>query len=130
MPLKIYRRKGSSVWHYRGTLAGRRQRGTTGTSDKETATRIASEVENKFWKRGLDGKEKGLTWPKAVALYLELGSLAISDALVKYWGDAKIADINAGSIRQSAIDLYPNAKELNAQPSSDRPDAGRDQSLR
>ena len=30
--------------------------------------------------------------------------------LVKYWRDAKIADINAGSIRQSAIDLFPNAK--------------------
>jgi integrase len=28
---------------------------------------------------------------------------------VTYWRDAKIADINSGSIRQSAIDLYPNA---------------------
>ncbi|MCK1520187.1 site-specific integrase [Bradyrhizobium sp. 17] len=111
MPLKIYRRKGSDVWHYRGTLAGRRQRGTTGTSHKETAARIASEVENKFWKRGLDGKEKALTWPKASALYLAAGKPSRFLApLVKYWGDAKIADINSGSIRQSAIDLYPNAK--------------------
>lgn len=111
MPLKIYRRKGSSVWQYRGTLAGNRLRGTTGASDKETATRIASEVENKFWKRGLDGKEKALTWPKAVALYLAAGkSSRFLPKLVKYWGDAKIADMNAGSIRQSAIDLYPTSK--------------------
>jgi integrase len=111
MPLKVYRRKGSAVYHYRGTLAGRRFRGTTGTSNKENAQRIASEIEDKFWKRGLDGKEKGLTWPKAVALYLAAGKPSRFVApLVKYWLDAKIADMNAGSIRQSAIDLYPNAK--------------------
>jgi integrase len=111
MPLKIYRRPGSTVWQYRGTLAGRRFRGSTGASDKETATRIASEIENKFWKRGLDGKEKALTWPKAVALYLAAGKQSRFVApLVRHWRDAKIADMNAGSIRQSAIDLYPNAK--------------------
>lgn len=111
MPLKIYRRPGSLVWQYRGTLAGRRQRGSTGTTDKETAQRIASEIENKFWKRGLDGKEKGLTWPKAAALYIGAGkSSRFLSLLTKYWGDARIADINAGSIRQSAVDLYPDAK--------------------
>ena len=111
MPLKIYRRPGSLVWQYRGTLAGRRLRGSTGASDKETAQRIASEVENKFWKRGLDGKEKALTWPKAVALYIGAGkSSRYLATLTKYWGDAKIADMNAGSIRQSATDLYPNSK--------------------
>jgi integrase len=111
MPLKIYRRKGGTVWQYRGTLAGHRQRGSTGTPDKETAQRIASSIEDKFWKRGLDGKEKGLTWPKAVALYLAAGkSSRFLSKLVKYWGDAKLADINAGSIRQSAMDMYPTAK--------------------
>ncbi len=111
MPLKIYRRKTGSVWQYRGTLAGNRLRGSTGASDKETAQRIASAIEDKYWKRGLDGKEKGLTWPKAVALYLAAGkSSRFLPKLVKYWGDAKIADMNAGSIRQSAVDLYPTSK--------------------
>jgi len=111
MPLKIYRRPRSAVWQYRGTLAGHRLRGSTGASDRQTAERIASEIENKFWKRGLDDKEKGLTWPKAVALYLAAGKPSrFVGPLVKYWRDAKIADMNAGSIRQSAIDLYPNAK--------------------
>jgi integrase len=110
MPLKIYRRQGSNVWHYRGTLAGHRLRGTTGAPDKETAQRIASEIENKFWRRGLDGKEKALTWPKAAALYIGAGkSSRFLARLTTYWGDAKIADMNSGSIRQSAIDLYPNA---------------------
>ena len=93
MPLKIYRRPGSLVWQYRGTLAGNRLRGSTGASDKETAQRIASSIEDKFWKRGLDSKEKGLTWPKAVAIYIGAGkSSRFIAPLVKYWGDAKIAD--------------------------------------
>jgi integrase len=111
MPLKIYRRPGSLVWQYRGTLAGNRLRGSTGASDKETAQRIASAIEDKFWKRGLDGKEKGLTWPKAAALYLAAGkSPKYLPALTKHWRDAKIADMSAGSIRQAAIDIYPSAK--------------------
>jgi integrase len=111
MPLKIYRRPGSTIWQYRGTLAGRRLRGSTGASDKETAQRIASSIEDKFWKRGLDGKEKALTWPKAAALYVGAGkSTRFLSTLVKYWGDAKIAELNSGSIRQAAVDLYPTAK--------------------
>jgi integrase len=111
MPLKIYRRKGSTVWSYRGTLAGHRQRGSTGTPDKQTAQRIASAIEDRFWKRGLDGKEKALTWPKAVALYLAAGKPSRFFApLTKYWGDATVASLTAGSIRQSAIDIYPSAK--------------------
>jgi integrase len=111
MPLKIYRRPGSLVWQYRGTLAGHRQRGSTGTTDRKTAERIASEVENKFWKRGLDSKEQALTWPKAVALYVGAGkSSRYLLRLTSYWKDARIADINGGAIRQSAIDLYPSAK--------------------
>ncbi len=111
MPLKIYRRPGSHVWQYRGTLAGNRLRGSTGASDKETAQRIASAIEDKFWRRGLDGKEKGLTWPKAVAVYLQAGKPSrFIERLTRYWHDARIADMNAGSIRQSAIDIYPNAK--------------------
>jgi integrase len=111
MPLKIYRRKGGTVWQYRGTLAGHRQRGSTGTPDKETAQRIASSIEDKFWKRGLDGKEKGLTWPKAVALYLSAGkSSRFLVPLSKFWGDAPIKELTAGSIRQAAIDVYPTAK--------------------
>ena len=111
MPLKIYKRKGSTVWQYRGTLAGHRKRGSTGATDKETAQRIASAIEDKFWKRGLDGKEKTLTWPKAVALYIGAGkSSRFLTSLTTYWRDARIADINSGSIRQAGIDLYPTAK--------------------
>lgn len=111
MPLKIYRRKGSAVWHYRGTLAGNRLRGSTGSSDKETAARIASEVENKFYKRRLDGPEDALTFPKAAALYIGAGKESRFIArLVKYWKDTKVKDMTSGAILQSAVDLLPKAK--------------------
>jgi len=55
MPLTIYRRPGGKVWHYRGTVSGRRLRGSARTEDKARAQRIAAEVEARAWKRRLDG---------------------------------------------------------------------------
>jgi integrase len=111
MPLKIYKRPGSAIWHYRGTIAGHRQRGSTGASDKETAQRIASEIENKLYKRRLDGPEDALTFPKAAALYLGAGKpQRFITPLLKYWKDAKVKDMNSGAILQSAIDIYPKSR--------------------
>jgi integrase-like protein len=106
MPLKIYRPKGSSVYHYRGTLAGYRLRSSTGTTDRKTALRLAAEVEARFWQRGVD--KKTLTFPKAVALYLAAGKPDNHiGKLEDYWKDAKISDINSGLIKQAAHELYP-----------------------
>ncbi|MFK4507678.1 site-specific integrase [Bradyrhizobium daqingense] len=110
MPLKIYRRKGSPVWHYRGTLAGHRLRGSTRTSNKETAQEAAAKVEDEFWKHRLHGPEAVLTFPKAAAIYLGAGKPQRFIAkVVKYWGDAKVKDITSGAIQQAAVDLYPDA---------------------
>ena len=106
MPLKIYRPKGSNVYHYRGTLAGYRLRSSTGTTDRKTALRLAAEVEARFWQRGID--KKTLTFPKAVALYLAAGKPEnYIGKLEDYWKDAKISDINSGLIKQAAHELYP-----------------------
>jgi hypothetical protein len=43
MPLKLYKR--GKVWHYRGTVAGRRIRGSCKTADQATAARAAAEIE-------------------------------------------------------------------------------------
>lgn len=108
MPLKIYRRKGNNVWQYRGTVAGNRLRGSTGTASREIAARVASEIENRQWKRHLDGPEDTLTFPKAVALYLKSGkSERFVWKIEDYWKDAKVRDMTPGAIRQSAIDMYP-----------------------
>jgi integrase len=110
MPLKLYRRKGSDIWHFRGTIAGDRLRGSTKTANRELAARIASEVEHRHHKRRLDGPKAVLTFPQAVALYLKAGKPEKHLGKIEdYWKDAKVKDMTAGAIRQSAIDLYPKA---------------------
>jgi hypothetical protein len=110
MPLKLYRRKGSDIWHFRGTIAGDRPRGSTRTNNRETAARIASEIEARHHKRHLDGPQEVLTFPQAVALYLKAEkSNRYLGKIVAHWKDALVKTMTAGAIRQSAIDLYPDA---------------------
>lgn len=126
MPLKLYRPEGSYVWYYDGTVAGHRLRGSTRTKDRKIAARLVSKIENDHYERRLDGPEETLTFPQAVALYIKAGKLPslpvkphkkprrsreekYIDKLEDHWKDTKIKDITPGAIRQSAIDLYPDA---------------------
>jgi integrase len=107
MPLQIYKR--GEIWHYRGTVAGRRLRGSTGTASKETAMRIAAAAEQRAWDRRLD-PQGSLTFAQAAMLYRKAGK---SDRFLRpvedYWKDTPVAQITAGAIRTSAIELYPTA---------------------
>lgn len=106
MPLTIFKR--GEVYHYRGTVAGRRLRGSTGTADKKTAQRIASDREAREWRRNLDGPDAVLRFSDASILYRQSGrSNRFLDAVEDYWKDTLVKDITAGSIRQAAIVLYP-----------------------
>lgn len=110
MSIRLYRRRGSSIWHYRGTVAGHRLRGSTCTANREIAARLASQIENQHWQCRLDGPQEVLTFPKAVAIYLGAGKPdRFIGRLEDYWKNTKIKDINPGAIKQCAIDLYPNA---------------------
>lgn len=108
MPLKLYRR--GKIWHYRGTVAGRRLRGSTQTPSKEIAQRIVADKEQREWKGRLDGPASVLTFAQATMMYRQAGK---SDRfllpLLDYWKDAPVRQITAGAIRDSAIALYPNA---------------------
>lgn len=106
MPIKIYKR--GEVWHYRGTVAGRLLRGTTGTARKEIALRIAAEHEARHWKGHLDGPASVLTFAQAAMLYRAAQK---SDRFLRpiedHWKDTPVKAINAGAIQQSAITLCP-----------------------
>lgn len=110
MPHEIYQR--GRIWHYRGTVSGRRIRGTTGTTDKTTAQRIATEAERREWRRHLDGAEEVLTMAQAILAYLDAGK---SDRFLKpiadHWKETRVKTITAEAIRQSARKLYPSAGE-------------------
>jgi integrase len=108
MPLKIYKR--GEIWHYRGQVAGRRLRGSTGTEDKATAARLAAEIETREWKCRFDGPEAVLTFAQAALLYRKAGKpTRFLEKIEDFWKDTLIREITAGAIRQSALTLYPNA---------------------
>jgi integrase len=110
MPLKVYQRGESKIYHYRGKVAGRRVRGTTGTTNKEIAEQIANRVEAREWKRDLNGPGAVLRFSDAAAAYLKAGkSDRFLRGLLDYWKETLIKDITPGAIRQAAIDMYPKA---------------------
>lgn len=111
MPLEIYKR--GEFWHYRGTAAGRRLRGSTFTENKARAQRIAAEAETKQWQSHLDGSGAHVTFAQASISYRSSEkSGRFLDRIEDYWRDTKISDITAGGIRQAAIKLYPDAKPV------------------
>lgn len=108
MPIKIYRR--GKVWHYRGTVAGRRLRGSTGAADKTIASRIAANIEQRHWKGHLDGPQSVLTFAQAAMLYRAAGrSTRFLEKVEDHWKNTLIQDINSNAIQAAAIAIYPTA---------------------
>jgi integrase len=106
MPLKLYRR--GQVWHYRGTVAKRRLRGSTGSEDKATAQQIIADLEAKAWKCHVHGPESVLTFAQAAMLYRQAGKATRHlEPVEDYWRDTPVRQITPGSIRQAAIKLLP-----------------------
>lgn len=106
MPLKLYRR--GKVWHYRGTVAGRRLRGSCKTADQAIAARAAAELESREWKCSFDGPQSVLTFAQAAMMYRAAGKpTRFLDRIEDYWKDTLVKDIKASSIRQMAMTLYP-----------------------
>ncbi|MCR5856589.1 site-specific integrase [Mesorhizobium sp. J428] len=108
MPLKLYRR--GEIWHYRGTVAGRRLRGTTETSDKGRAQRIAAEAEARAWQRRLDGPGSTLTFADGALSYRQSGkSTRFLNKVEDHWKNTLIADIKGTDVLKAAIKVYPTA---------------------
>ena len=110
MPLTLHRR--GKNWHYRGTVAGRRLRGSTGTADRTIAERIKAEVEAKAWDRRFDGPGAGLTMAQVFTAYLDADKperflLRLAD----YWKDTLVENVRPETVRQAAKKIYPGAAE-------------------
>ena len=107
--LKIFKR--GEIWHYSGTVAGRRLRGTTGAADKATAQRIAAETESRQWQSHLDGPGAHVTFAQAAIAYRQAEKpTRFLDRIENHWRNTLLRDITPGAIKQSAIKLYPAAK--------------------
>lgn len=106
MPIKVFKR--NKLYSYRGSVAGRRLRGPTGTADKRIAERIAAEVEAKEWKNHLDGPGATLTFAQAAIAYRKADhSSRFLDRIEDYWKDTLVPKITGEAIRQMARKLYP-----------------------
>ena len=85
MSLKLFRRKGSKIWSFRGTIgpAGKKQRmrGSCNTEDKAIAARQIIEIERRYWKGHHDGPEEILTFREAANMHRAAGNseIAIGD---------------------------------------------------
>lgn len=108
MPLKL--RKRGEIWHYSGTVAGRRLRGSTKTAQKGEAIRIANKLETDALECDRNGPENVLTFAQAAILYRNAQKPdRFLDVVEDHWKNTLVKDITSGSVRQAAILLMPRA---------------------
>lgn len=108
MPLKLYRR--GAVWHFRGTVNGRRLRGSTRTADKGRAQRIAAEAETRAWKGDLDGPGATLRFSDCAIAYRDAGrSTRFLIKVEDHWKDTLVSEINSEAVKRAARKVYPAA---------------------
>lgn len=109
MSLTVFKR--GNIYHYRGTVCGRRLRGSTGLKDKKEAQRYAFDVETKERNRSQSKPEKELTFAKAAQLYRSAGKSERFLARIEdHWKKTPVKDINSGAVRAAAVALCPDAK--------------------
>ena len=107
MPLTLYQRGKKKIWHYRGTVAGNRIRGSCKTTDKAKAARKASKIEEREWKSDSDGPQAVLTFAQAGAKYIAAGkSPRFLTPIVKHFKDTLVKDITPDAIQAMAMELY------------------------
>lgn len=113
MSLELYKRPDcDDNWHYRGSVNGRRLRGSTGTCDRKIAERFKAELEAKAWDRHFNGPGAGLTMAQVFNAYLDAEkSERFLLKLVDYWKNTLVEHVHAGTIQQAAKAIYPNAHE-------------------
>src|SRR5260221_483491 len=111
MPLTLYRRKGSTIYNYRGTIgpAGRRKffSGSCKTTSKDIAARQIAEIETRYWGGHFDGPEPILTLRQAAVMSRAAGKGdKFLPPVEAYLGATLVKDISPGVIQQMAGALY------------------------
>lgn len=106
----LFKRTGSDNWHYDFTVDGKRYRPSSKTTDKRLAEDIAIKHEDRVRRAAVHGEESVLTFPEAVAEYLNDGKDGRFLApLIKHFRKWKMKDITGPEIRKAAKIIYPDA---------------------
>lgn len=105
MPLKLYKR--GDIWHFTGTVAGRRLRGSTKTALYDQAEIEANAAE----RRALQGSRDPasvLTFAQAAIEYRKVkGEPRYLVMVEDYWKDTPVKDITRGAVKRAALELLP-----------------------
>lgn len=108
MPLRLKKR--GEVWHYSGTVAGRRLRGSTKTALKDQAQHVANEIERRVLQGSRDPGAV-LTFAQAAIEYRKVhGEPRYLVMVEDYWKDTLVKDITRGSLKRAAVALLPKGK--------------------
>jgi integrase len=106
MPLRLKKR--GDIWHYSGTVAGRRLRGSTKTAQKAEAEKLANDIERRWLDRDRHGPGASLTFAQAAIEYRNVkGDKRYLDLVEDHWRDTLVKDINRGAITKAAVTLLP-----------------------
>jgi len=106
----VYKRKGSDVWQFEFTVDGVRYRRSSKTSDRRLAEDIAIKAEDRVRRAAVHGAEAVLTFPEAVAEYVNDGkSGRFTAPLIRHFRKWKMKDITGPEIRKAAKIIYPDA---------------------
>jgi integrase len=108
MPLRLKKRGG--IWHYTGTVAGRRLRGSTKTALYDQAEIAANAVERRELQGDRDPASV-LTFAQAAIQYRQIKGEPRFLVLVEdYWKDTLVSAITPGEVERAAHLLMPKAK--------------------
>lgn len=115
MPLRVIRRKGSSILWLSGTIEGRRVRESTGTDNPELAEIKRAEREARLFKDAVAGVRPTVSFAKAVDSYLAasprgFSQRAIVGRLKDFLGSRMVRDIDQRDVdRARSALLKPTA---------------------
>jgi integrase len=108
--LKLVHRHGSKHWYMRGTVKGQYIDESTGFSDREAAETIRIKREYQLSREAIYGRAATATFADAALSYIENGGeRRFMAPLLRYFGEAKLADIDQIAVEKAARSLFPTA---------------------
>lgn len=103
--MSIYRRKGSPHWWINISVAGRKTRRSTGTSERGQAQEYESRERERLWRVRKLGDRGSIRWTEAAAQWLETlpEKSRHKEGSIIDWFDIKIKDEPIGGIDRAAV---------------------------
>jgi integrase len=108
--LKLFKRKASSNWYLRGTVAGISIYESTSVTERSAAEAIRIQREKELLDQSVFGRKATATFLQAAVSYIEAGGeRRFIGPLIDYFRTTPLAAIDQIAIDRAAAALYPKA---------------------